>query len=201
MPVTVDGTRLGTARIGVSVPARDQHEADQRWAANQVLWLTALLCLLAVIAAGVAGWPMIAHARKKDEAEARRDHLDKVGKLASGLVPEIRNSINAMRMQIAVMRSRLKRLQGEEAEAVSALDAMLLQHTNALHAHAMDIASHQRAAHNLASVKTNRKLAEQHAQQRELHEKIAVRHKGAMAQIGLFADAFAETVRARDNSR
>lgn len=119
LPVTLDGARVATAHIGVSLPALLEYESEQRRAANSVLWLTALVCLLVLATGGVVGWGLIARARRRDEADARRDHLAEVGKLAGGLVHEIRNPLNAMRMQIAVMRGKLKRLHGEDVEAAS----------------------------------------------------------------------------------
>jgi len=119
LPVMVDGALVATAHIGVSVPALDQQKADERWEARRMFWLAATACMLVVATGCGIAWLMITRARRTDEAEARRNHLAEVGKLAGGLVHEIRNPLNAMRMQIAVMRGKLKRLPGEESEAAA----------------------------------------------------------------------------------
>jgi signal transduction histidine kinase len=52
--------------------------------------------------------------RKRAEEQL---HWAQVGKLASGLVHEVRNPLNAMRVQIAVARNRLKHVDGAANEA------------------------------------------------------------------------------------
>ena len=119
VPIMVDGQRVGSAHVGTSVPVLQQRQADQRWAADRVLWVAGALCLLVIVGGGVVAWWMIRHARQWDEEDARRDHLAGVGKLAGGLVHEIRNPLNAMRMQIAVMRTRLKRSDETQADGLA----------------------------------------------------------------------------------
>ena len=55
---------------------------------------------------GMIGYSMDITERKRAEKAMR---MAEVGKLASGLVHEVRNPLNAMRMQIAVIRNKLKR--------------------------------------------------------------------------------------------
>jgi signal transduction histidine kinase len=70
-----------------------------------------------------------------DRKQAERElHMAEFGKLASGLVHEIRNPLNAMRMQIAVIRGKLQR-PGEEnlalaTDQLSKLEREVLRVTN-----------------------------------------------------------------------
>lgn len=117
VPVVVDGERVGALHVGAAAAVVDQRVADQRVLANRLLFITSLLCLVVVAAGAGSGWFLIRRARRQDAAAARLDHLAEVGRLAGGLAHEIRNPLNAMRMQIAVAKSKLRKVDGADAEA------------------------------------------------------------------------------------
>lgn len=117
VPVIIGGERVGALHVGAAAAVVDQRLADQRALANRLLFVTALLCLVVVAAGAGGGWLLIRRARQQDAATARLDHLAEVGKLAGGLAHEVRNPLNAMRMQIAVAKSKLRKVDGADAEA------------------------------------------------------------------------------------
>jgi len=120
MPVVLDQEHLATVHLGVSQPELARRIAEQqssiyKWAKFTVAGSVAVLCVAALVA-----WRLIRSAREVEVAERRHDHLAEVGKLADGLVHEIRNPLNAMRMQVAVIRNQLKKLDEPALEATKA---------------------------------------------------------------------------------
>ena len=110
MPVVLDRQTLASVHLGVSQPELVQHIAEQqalvhKWFRLTIAGSVAVLCVAAAVA-----WHLVLRTRKADAAAQRRDHLAEVGELADGLVHEIRNPLNAMRMQVAVIRNQLKKL-------------------------------------------------------------------------------------------
>jgi signal transduction histidine kinase len=120
MPVIVDRRALASVHLGVSQPRLAQRTAAQqasihRWVRVTVTVSVAIFCM-----AGAVAWRLVLNARRTDATERRRDHLAEVGKLADGLVHEIRNPLNAMRMQVAVIRNQLKKLKEPALEVAKA---------------------------------------------------------------------------------
>ncbi len=72
------------------------------------LWTLDTVGTALVLVAALAGygWSMT-RARRRDREQARVEHLAEVGLLAAGLAHEIRNTLNAMRSQLALLRKHL----------------------------------------------------------------------------------------------
>ena len=120
VPVVLKDRSIGTLHIGALTSVLDQRMAEQRHSANNLLLVTGALCLMVVIAGVAGGWLLIRRARRLDAVAARQVQLAEVGQLASGLAHEVRNPLNAMRMQIAVARSKLRKPEEAETETVKA---------------------------------------------------------------------------------
>lgn len=76
-------------------------EIDPAWVVETAL--TALVLLgMALACAGLAG-----SLRRRDRQQAHAEHLSQLGLLAGGLAHEIRNTLNAMHSQIALLRKHL----------------------------------------------------------------------------------------------
>jgi len=102
----------GHLRDGVIAPLREkgQHETEVRMRRKDGTDFFAHLSLSLVrnehgLPTGMIGYSLDITDRKRAEMELRMAEL---GKLASGLVHEIRNPLNAMRMQIAVIHGKLR---------------------------------------------------------------------------------------------
>jgi signal transduction histidine kinase len=67
---------------------------------------TALIAGLLLLTVAVCGW-LAARARHRDWEQARAEHRTEIGLLAGGLAHEIRNTLNAMHSQIALLRKYL----------------------------------------------------------------------------------------------
>lgn len=94
-------------RFSVSAWVYSQAPADMR-AGLLAPWVldTALTALLLI--GTVAGcWWLTSRARRREREQARVEHLAEVGLLAGGLAHEIRNTLNAMHSQIALLRKQL----------------------------------------------------------------------------------------------
>ncbi len=94
--------RLGTlARVCTRVP-------DETRAGLLLPWLldTALTALLLLAVLAGCCW-LTSRARRRERAQAHAEHLAEVGLLAGGLAHEIRNTLNAMHSQIALLRKQL----------------------------------------------------------------------------------------------
>ncbi len=72
------------------------------------LWTVDTLASTLILATLVAacGW-LITGARRKDQEKSRVEHLAEVGLLAGGLAHEIRNTLNAMHSQLALLRKQI----------------------------------------------------------------------------------------------
>ncbi len=107
MPISIDSSQLAL-HIGVSEPKMEQHLEKERSWLKRALWIVGLLSIINILGVAGAVWAFEHKARMRDVLAIRKDHLAEVGKLAGGLVHEIRNPLNAMRMQIAVLRSKFE---------------------------------------------------------------------------------------------
>lgn len=78
-------------------------------------WTVDTILTAGIIAATVVScsW-LINRVRQRDNEQARIEHLAEVGLLASGLAHEIRNSLNAMHSQLALLRKHLPAEPAEE---------------------------------------------------------------------------------------
>jgi signal transduction histidine kinase len=109
LPIELEGRPLGTVYMGVSQDMLELRIAGAHYPVRRVLIPLVAACLAVLGAGGGASWWLIHRARELDRVAARQEHLAEVGKLASGLAHEIRNPLNAMRMQIAVIRKRVSK--------------------------------------------------------------------------------------------
>jgi hypothetical protein len=75
---------------------------------------TALTALVLLGSVAGCGW-LTARARRRDREQARVEHLAEVGLLAGGLAHEVRNTLNAMHSQIALLRKQLPPGAGADA--------------------------------------------------------------------------------------
>ncbi len=116
MPVVLDRRALATVHLGVSQPELTRRIADQQASIHSWVRLTVTVSVAVLCVAAAFAWRLVLAARDADAAERRRDHLAEVGKLADGLVHEIRNPLNAMRMQVAVIRIQLDKLNAPDLE-------------------------------------------------------------------------------------
>lgn len=102
-------------RIGIAFPAWSQSNPDDlAWRLS--LWglETVGTSLILLTAVAGCGW-LAARARRRDHEQAHVEHLAEVGLLAGGLAHEIRNSLNAMHSQLALLRKHLPLDAGSQA--------------------------------------------------------------------------------------
>jgi signal transduction histidine kinase len=85
--------------------------------------LTALLLLATV--AGCYG--LTSQARRQERERARVEHLAEVGLLAGGLAHEIRNTLNAMHSQIALLRKHLSSDAGPACQRTGQLERAVVE--------------------------------------------------------------------------
>jgi len=110
--------RMAKAFYGVYTPAR---WASWPWGAGDgtIRFETAAAGLVLIVVlfglAGLAGWLLLRRSHRAQLQATRLEHLAQVGTLASGLVHEIRNPLNAMRIQLALLRRRLENISDPEA--------------------------------------------------------------------------------------
>lgn len=74
----------------------------------QPLWFLETIGTALLLAAAIAGcgW-LTSRTRRREQEQAHGEHLAQIGLLASGLAHEIRNNLNAMYSQIALLRKHL----------------------------------------------------------------------------------------------
>jgi two-component system sensor histidine kinase AtoS len=99
------GGIAGYLLVRLAAPA----EMDSAWAAESALTVLILLAM-ALTCAGLAG-----SLRRRDRKQAQAEHLAQLGLLAGGLAHEIRNTLNAMHSQIALLRKHLGTEDGSPA--------------------------------------------------------------------------------------
>jgi signal transduction histidine kinase len=109
-PALLAGTALAallTLRITVAAWVYNQAPVNA-CAALLVPWVfdTALTAVLLIVTVAGCCW-LTRRTRRREREQARVEHLAEVGLLAGGLAHEIRNTLNAMRSQIALLRKQL----------------------------------------------------------------------------------------------
>jgi signal transduction histidine kinase len=109
-------------RITVTTWAYDRVPADTR-AGLMASWLldTALTATLVIATAAGCCW-LTGRVRRREREQARVDHLAEVGLLAGGLAHEIRNTLNAMHSQIALLRKQLPPEAGPACHRIAQLE-------------------------------------------------------------------------------
>lgn len=120
VPIDLPSGRLASVHVGVSQPALAEIVANRRDEIAFPIWVGVGLSAFIVAAVAFGAWWHVRRARQWDRHKARQEHLASVGTLARGLVHEIRNPLNAMRMQIAVIRSKLAKMDGSDAQLATA---------------------------------------------------------------------------------
>lgn len=95
-------------------PSADHFQSSLTfWTADTIL--TASIIVAAIAACGC----LVRRVCQRDQERTRVEHLAEVGFLASGLAHEIRNSLNAMHSQLALLRKNLPvELAGEDSPAL-----------------------------------------------------------------------------------
>jgi len=104
---------------------------------------------------------------------------------------------NAWREEHAMWLDEMSHWQTEHQDAVFVLErfeAILCAHADAVRQHARAVESHAQALKDNGAMDRHRKLAAEHVQQREMHDKIFVRHEAAMAHLRLLLEAITEPV-------
>jgi signal transduction histidine kinase len=111
-----------TLRFSVAAWVWNRAPADTR-AGLWVPWVldTALTALLLIVAVAGCCW-LTSRARRREREQARVEHLAEVGLLAGGLAHEIRNTLNAMHSQIALLRKQLPSQAGPACERTAQLE-------------------------------------------------------------------------------
>ncbi|MBI3463794.1 MAG: hypothetical protein HY000_12170 [Planctomycetes bacterium] len=121
--VVVPLTAIFLARVCVALWLWERTSRDFLW--HFVEWEVAdSLFTAAVLAAvGVVSMRLVARASRQDRDIAKRGHLVEVGLLARGLAHEVRNSLNAIRTRIALLRKLPSGASGEViSERINALE-------------------------------------------------------------------------------
>jgi signal transduction histidine kinase len=109
VPFVVRGVELGTLRMGVSESRINQRIAQLCRPVRHAFLLLELICVGGLVAGALTIWKLSARERRRERAAAREQYLAELGIVASKLVHEIRNPLNAMRMQVAVIRRQLEK--------------------------------------------------------------------------------------------
>lgn len=106
-PVMIEDREFGTVEIALSARSLDAAIAELL----RPVWLAFLLlgsvCFVVLLLGGVVMRHLLRRERMLDRAAAKQEHLAAMGALARRMVHEIRNPLNAMRMQIAVIQDML----------------------------------------------------------------------------------------------
>lgn len=129
-PALLAGTALAALlilRITVAACVYNQAPADAR-AALLVPWVldTALTAVLLIATAAGCCW-LMSRTRRREREQARVEHLAEVGLLAGGLAHEIRNTLNAMCSQIALLRKQLSPEMGSAWQRTGQLECAVVE--------------------------------------------------------------------------
>lgn len=107
VPVMVGDRNMGSVQIAISAQGLDATVAELTRPVQHAFLL--LICISFVVLAlgGFVMRQLRNRERSLDRATAKQEHLAAMGSLARRMVHEIRNPLNAMRMQIAVVQDML----------------------------------------------------------------------------------------------
>lgn len=116
-----------TLRFSVAAWVCNQVPADTR-AGLFAPWVldTALTTLLLIATVAGCYW-LTSRVRRREREQARLEHLAEVGLLAGGLAHEIRNTLNAMHSQIALLRKQLPPQAGPACERTALLERAVVE--------------------------------------------------------------------------
>ncbi len=106
-PIMLGATVLGSVHVGIRLERLEQQRVQTERLVPAILGITGVTALLILGAALLVSWVAVENARRATQRLLRQQHRAEVGNLASGLVHEVRNPLNAMRMQLAVIRNRV----------------------------------------------------------------------------------------------
>jgi signal transduction histidine kinase len=112
-------SRVGSVDVVLSQQRLNEAIRQSRTPAFWAFLILALVSLAILVLVGVAKWRLIHRLRAADLAAAREVHLTELGRVAHRMVHEIRNPLNAIRMQAAVARQRLASGDGDHKRAVN----------------------------------------------------------------------------------
>jgi signal transduction histidine kinase len=116
-----------TLRFSVAAWVWNRAPADTR-AGLWVPWVldTALTALLLIVTVAGCCW-LTSRVRRREREQTRGEHLAEVGLLAGGLAHEIRNTLNAMHSQIALLRKQLPPQAGPACERTAQLERAVVE--------------------------------------------------------------------------
>jgi signal transduction histidine kinase len=119
LPVLHGGHLLGTLNLGISGDVIQTRTTSERSWLVGLLWILGFASMATLLVTSGAIWSLAFRASRSRLAETRRLHLAELGTLVEGVVHEVRNPLNSLRMQAASIRNRLREILAFSPRAVA----------------------------------------------------------------------------------
>lgn len=109
LPIVNHDRHLGSIQFSLSDDGVRQEISASRQPVMQAFIIAGSISLLVLAVGGFTVWRLLNHIRAMDEVAARQKYVSDIYRISRRMVHEIRNPLNAIRMQAAVVRNKIRR--------------------------------------------------------------------------------------------